>query len=44
VSTAVTVTKPILGSSSSLAIAEPMTFRMTSLMLRIRSPAMAIPK
>ena len=37
VSTEVTVTNPIRGSSSSVEIADPITSRMTSLTLRMRS-------
>ena len=37
VSTAVTVTNPILGSLSSVAIADPITSRITSLTRRIRA-------
>ena len=41
VSTEVTVTNPIRGSSSSVAIADPITSRITSFTLLMRSVGMA---
>ena len=43
VSTAVTVTNPIRGSFSSVAMASPRTSRITSLTRRIRAVAIAVP-